>query len=81
LLRQTASEKAKLHGLDLIKSDPKLIILSTLYESYLPFSNTLDDRQSLYYVYTVTSLLIDLFESIDKSWDVAESGNVPIDYN
>jgi hypothetical protein len=40
----------------------------------------MDERQSLYHYNTVTPVLIELFESIDKTWYLPERGNVPNDY-
>jgi hypothetical protein len=80
LIREQAYEKAKAYGLDFIKDDSTRKMLSELYEQNLSFSRTLDDRQSLYYYNTVTPILTDLFESLDHSWNIAETGNKPNDF-
>ncbi len=80
ILRETAYEKAKLYGLDFIRNDTTRIKLTQLYEYLQPFANTLDDRQSLYFFNTVTPILLELFESVDKSWNIAKTGNIPYDF-
>ncbi|GMN11843.1 hypothetical protein MTsPCn9_11890 [Croceitalea sp. MTPC9] len=78
--RAHAYEKAKLYGLDFIKNDSTRILLTQLYEERYVFAETLDQRQSQFYYSTVTPILIELFKSIEVTWQKPTSGNVPLDY-
>jgi hypothetical protein len=80
VIRKNAFETAKAYGLDFIQNDSTRILLSGLYEQVQSFGQTMDERQSLYHYNTVTPVLIELFESIDKTWYLPERGNVPNDY-
>ncbi|WP_445383009.1 hypothetical protein [Robiginitalea sp. IMCC43444] len=80
VIRKNAYETAKAYGLDFIKNDSTRILLSGLYEQVQTFGQTMDERQSLFHYNTVTPVLIELFESIDKTWYLPERGNVPNDY-
>lgn len=80
LLKTSAYQKAKSYGLDFIHADSTRIMLSDVYETNLSFAETLDERQSLYYYTTVTPILTELFQSIDKTWHLNPSGNVPNNY-
>ena len=79
-LSKHAYENAKTYGLGFIKSDSTRKKLSFLFDGQLMFAETLDEREALYYYNTVTPILTELFESIDHNWYIAESGNVPLDY-
>ena len=81
LISTNVFEKAKLYGLDFIENDTTRNMLSDLYEKNVAFGETMDERQSLYFYTTVTPILIELFESIDKTWYNPENGNVPKDYD
>ena len=80
VIRKNAFETAKAYGLDFIQNDSTRILLSGLYEQVQTYGQTMDERQSLYHYNTVTPVLIELFESIDKTWYLPERGNVPNDY-
>ncbi len=80
LIRKNAYDNAKAYGLEFMKDDSTRTMLSGLYEQVQLFGQTMDERQSLYHYNTVTPLLIDLFESIDKTWYMPQRGNVPNDY-
>lgn len=81
ILRQNAFEKAKTYGLDFITNLETQNMLSRLYETQQSFSETLDERQAMYYYYTVVPVLTELFESVDKSWHRTMNGMIPYDYN
>lgn len=81
LLRQNAYEKAKTYGLDFISDIETQNMLSGLYETKQSFSETMDERQAMYYYNTVVPVLTELFESVDKSWKRATNGMIPYDYN
>jgi hypothetical protein len=81
LLRQNAYEKAKTYGLDFISDIETQNMLSGLYERQQAFSETMDERQALYYYNTVVPVLSELFESVDKSWHMAYNGIIPYDYD
>ena len=78
--KRHAYEKAKLYGLDFIKKDSTKILLTRLYEERYVFAENLDQRQSQFYYTTVTPILIELFESIEVTWQIPTSGNIPLDY-
>lgn len=80
LLRTNAFERLKQFGMDFIANDDTKNMISDLYERNLSFGITLDERQSLFHHTTITPILLDLFESIDKTWFEPENGNVPLDY-
>ena len=81
LLRQNAYEKAKTYGLDFISDIETQNMLSGLYETQQAFSETMDERQAMYYYNTVVPVLTELFESVDKSWHRAYTGMIPYDYD
>ena len=80
LIRTNAFERLKQFGMDFIKDDTTKNKISDLYERNLSFGVTLDERQSLFHYTTITPILIELFESIDKTWNEPKNGNVPLDY-
>ena len=80
VIRKNAFETAKAYGLDFIENDSTRKLLSGVYEQVQSFGQTMDERQSLYHYNTVTPVLIELFQSIDKSWYLPERGNIPNDY-
>lgn len=80
-IRRNAFETAKEHGLDFIKDDSTRAILTSLYEQIQAFSQEIDEREALYYYNTVTPIIIELFESIDKLSFMQEGGNIPRDYS
>lgn len=80
LIRKNAYDNAKAYGLEFIKDDSTRTLLSGLYEQVQSFGQTMDKRQSAYHYNTVTPVLIELFESIDKTWYLPQRGNVPYDY-
>jgi uncharacterized membrane protein YheB (UPF0754 family) len=80
LLRTNTFDRLKQFGMDFIKNDETKNMISDLYERNLSFGRTLDERQSLFHYTTITPILLDLFESIDKTWFEPKNGNVPLDY-
>ena len=79
LLRTNTFERLKQFGMDFIKNAETKNMISDLYERNLSFGKTLDERQSLLHT-TFTPILLELFESIDKTWYEPANGNVPLDY-
>ncbi len=55
-------------------------MISDIYENYVGFGDKMDERQSNYFSNTVAPILLELFESINKSWGYAKDGNVPYDF-
>lgn len=80
LINASAYEKAKNYGLDFIENQETKEKLMNLYESLKGFGTRMDDRQSLYYYNTVTPILIELFQSVDKTWHNTPRGNIPNNY-
>lgn len=62
MLTKGPYDNAKSYGLNFIKSDSTRTLLSKLYEYQLVWSNTLDNRQTLYYYQTVIPEMTELFE-------------------
>lgn len=81
LLRTNTFERLKQFGMDFIKDAETKNMISDLYERNLSFGKTLDERQSLFHYTTFTPILLELFESIDKTWYEPVNGNVPLDYD
>ena len=79
LLRKSAFENAKSYGLHFIRDDSTRLLLTNFYEFQVLWSNTMNERQTLYYYNTVVPLLTDLFETTSTPYSFRD-GIVPYDF-
>lgn len=79
MLRHSAFENAKSHGLHFIKDDTTRHSLTQLYEWRVVWSDTLDHRQTEYYYNTVVPELTNLFE-FTSAPSLYRTGVSPYDY-
>ncbi len=81
ILTTSAYERAKEHGLDFI-NDSLRKNLNSLYNLHLSFSETLNEREELYYYHTASPILIQMFESTELALDntAIEGNHIPLDF-
>jgi hypothetical protein len=78
----SAYERAKSYGLDFIKDDSTRILLTKIFVGNNNFSQTLDEREALYFNNSVVPILTSLFESTEValSKEFIEGNHIPYDY-
>ena len=79
MLAKSAFDNAKSYGLHFIKDDATRRLLTTVYEYQIVWSETNDERQTLYYYNTVIPELTNLFE-FTSAPSLYRKGVEPKDY-
>jgi hypothetical protein len=78
----SAYERAKSYGLDFIKDDSTRILLTKIFVGNNNFSQTLDEREALYFYNSAVPILTSLFKSTEValSKEFIEGNHIPYDY-